>query len=61
MTQAIRALGDIDLRQRTNIEMRRAVADVNAMLPPYKQIRSFRTRSEPFVRNASGQLIRSEL
>ena len=60
-TQAIRALGDIDVRQRTNIEMRRAVADVNAMLPPFKQIKSFRTRSEPFARNAAGQLTRKDL
>lgn len=58
---AIRALEDINTRQRMQVEMRRAIAEINALLPAHEQIASFTVRSQPLPRNAIGQILRDTL
>lgn len=42
-------------------ELRRSVAEVNAILPPFKRISSYVIRRDPLPRTPSGSLIRREL
>ena len=58
---AIRALEDMNTRQRMQVEMRRAIAEINALLPAHQQIASFTVRSQPLPRNAIGQILRDTL
>ena len=54
----IGALGDENPRQRTAVEMRRAISEVNEVLPAFKQIASYRISDQPLPKNASGALER---
>ena len=54
----IAALGDDNPRQRTAVEMRRAVSEVNAVLPPFKQITTYIISEEPLPKTPSGTLKR---
>ncbi len=54
----IAALEDDNPRQRALAEMRRAVSEVNAVLPDFKKITSYSVTSSPLPRNTSGSLER---
>ncbi len=56
--ETIRALNDDNTRQRTAIEMRRAVSEVNEVLPAFKQISLYEISEEPLPKTPSGTLIR---
>ena len=55
---AIAALGDENNRQRVAVEMRRAIAEVNEVLPPFKQIASYRIANAPLPKTPTGALER---
>ena len=52
------ALNDDNPRQRIAVEMRRAVAEVNEVLPAFKQIGAYRISSTPLPKTPSGALKR---
>ncbi len=55
---AVRALEDLNTRQRMQVEMRRAIAEINALLPAHEQILFFTVRTQPLPRSATGQILR---
>ena len=54
----IAALNDDNPRRRTVVEMRRAVSEVNEVLPSFKQITAFQISEEPLPKTPSGSLKR---
>ena len=54
----IDALGDANPEQRTVVEMRRAISEVNEVLPSFKQISSYVISDTPLPKSPSGSLKR---
>lgn len=55
----IAALNDNNPKQRTVVEMRRAISEVNEVLPPFKQISSYVISDTPLSKSPSGSLKRA--
>lgn len=57
-SDAVNALEDDSPKQRTNLEIRAAVSEINQLLPPFKRIKRYATSSSALPRTPSGRLQR---